>query len=112
MIPSISRKRLAKLIGKRFDYQATYSRTSELGHVLLVDIMRGSKLVSDHVWVTSSYRFEENETVCFSAVANTYIDSHGIRKLGLYELRDVAPPNCSPSQGRENKRQMSIRKGK
>jgi len=84
-----SRKKLNKLIGKRVIYTATISRITDTT-VLLENVCHNGKMVTDHVWISkNNFDFKDEDEVQFSAVAETYKDSHGARKTGLGYVRHI-----------------------
>ena len=84
------RKKLNKLIGKRTVYTATVLRVNDTT-VLLDDIEHKGKKVADHVWISKvNFDFKYKDEIQFSAIAETYRDSHGARKTGLGHVRRIA----------------------
>ncbi len=82
---SSDRKRLKKLLGKVCVFQATKQRTKGTD-IMFKDVYHKNKLVTDHIWCSSSYgnqTIKEGETVFLKATVETYVDSYGTRKYGL-----------------------------
>ncbi len=101
---SETRKELKKYLGKNLTYTGILLRNRlKNGKTLIIKIRHKGKVVAGHIWVTTVKDFDnmpKTNLIEFSAVAETYRDSHGVRKYGLKKC--FAYKTCSTSFG-ENK---------
>ena len=89
----MTRKKLARLIGKQVKYTATIGTDVDVGGktLCLNDIKHKGKIVTDHVWALV-YKFKDfnpGDVVEFIGTAYTYFDKHKNRKTGLREINSV-----------------------
>ena len=84
---SKDRRELKKFLGKTKEYEGTIHFPKKKEHyAIIVEISHNGKMVADHVWVDKIMAFENMDggtKIVFSAVAESYIDSHNRRKYGL-----------------------------
>jgi hypothetical protein len=86
----LDRRKLRKLLGKELEYTAVIrcviTKTTGKRRVILLDVKQNGKLICDHIWIHEMMAIEkidDNAEVIFNAIASTYNDSKGERKIGL-----------------------------
>lgn len=95
---------MVSYVGKRMDFEGTYTTTDNNGRILLTNVhtvdQNGVKktLSKDHYWVIPSKQFMELKlppmtTITFTALATEYtgLDKKGcqIKKIGLKSIRKI-----------------------
>jgi hypothetical protein len=89
----MSRKRLARLIGKEVKYTATITGHVDVGGktTCLQRIKHKGKNVADHVWILRGpfMQFNRGDKVEFTGKAYTYHDKYNKRKTGIITIGNV-----------------------